>query len=235
MRLVEITVTRPHIAWQRGYPFVLDSNIDHLDRQALEWCERWRARIDDDPVTVDLDAIDAELDAEEALAAGLPPAPLLAPPEPVAAVAAPAVPERRLSAAEIRALALDAIREAGQISACELARCLAVGAYERRRALEALIAEGLVESKGSTRARVYRFVVPGLTALTRVPQTNGKREPTIAGRVLVAVLYRKGTVAELAARLELDPEIVAAALRKLEDEGEVRACSGNGSPVWGRG
>jgi DNA-binding MarR family transcriptional regulator len=228
MRLVEITVTRPHIAWQRGYPFVLASNIDHLDAKALEWCEQWHARANDDPISVDLDAIDAELDAEEALAAGLPPAPA----EPVADP--PIVPER-LSGAETRALVLDAIREAGQIGAIDLSKRLTLEPTPRKRALKALLDEGLIEAKGATRARVYRFVVPGLTSLTRVPQTNGKPAPTIEGRVLVAVLYRKDTVAELAARLELDPEIVAAALRKLEREGEVRAYSGNGSPVWGRG
>jgi DNA-binding MarR family transcriptional regulator len=217
MRTVEITVTRPHIAWQSGYPFVLASNIDHLDAKALAWCERWHARANDDPVPVDLDAIDAELDAEEAAAA-------------IAVAPTPPVP-----AHGAQALVLEAIREAGQIGATELAGRLALAPTQRRRALRRLVADGLVEAKGATRARTYRSVVPGLTPLTRVPKTNGKPAPTIEGRVLVAVLYRRGTVAELAARLELDPEVVAAALRKLEREGEVRACSGNGLPVWGRG
>jgi DNA-binding MarR family transcriptional regulator len=230
MRLVEITVTRPHIAWQGGYPFVLASNVDHLDAKALAWCERWHARANDDPVPVDLDAIDAELDAEEAAEPST--AVSVAALEPVAA--SPVAPGRP-SAAETQALVLEAIREAGEIGASELARRLALEPAPRKRALTRLMADGLVEAKGATRARVYRFVVPGLTSLTRVPKTNGKPAPTIEGRVLVAVLYRRGTVAELAARLELDPEVVAAALRKLEREGEVRACSGNGLPVWGRG
>jgi DNA-binding MarR family transcriptional regulator len=221
MRLIEVTTTRPHIAWRGGYPFVLAANIDHLDARAMEWCEQWRARADDDPVPIDLDAIDAELDAEEA---GEP-----IPDDPLAE-ASPKTP------ADPREIVLAAIREAGTIRARALAEKLPLSETSRGRALRALVRDGLIVAEGKTKGKTYRM--PELAPpkpLTRVaPQANGngKAKETVEGRVLVAVLYRKGTTAELAERLELETDVVAEALRKLEGEGEVKMWPGG---VWCRG
>ena len=217
MRRVEITVTRPHIAWRGGLPYVLCSGIDHLDARAMAWVVAWR----DDPVEIDLAAIDAELDAEEAERDEGPPA--SASSAPTVTVAGPE---------QAQALVLDAIREAVKISAYDLSARLDLDPARRKRALRVLLDRGLIEAEGVTRGRVYRLAGQRKQPLTRVVSSasNGKQEPTIEGQVLAAVQFRAGTIAQIASRLEIDHDRVTVAMRKLEREGEVK----NGSGVWGR-
>jgi hypothetical protein len=135
--------------------------------------------------------------------------------------------------------ALEAIRDAGEITPRALRDLLAIPENQRRRfraSIQPLVERELIIAEGTTHSRVYKALprgpghervgpkgpAPSLTA------SRARKAESVEGRTLDAIVYRGGTISEIAHRLQVGTEEVGRAVRKLEREGEVKSRNADG-------